>query len=119
MSIFSSKLQFLRETAGESQDQVAEAADISRVAYTRYENGTREPKASTAIKLAQHFNTTVEKLFNAEDENDSSIQLPDVSLRLSEHEKSIIRSYRAAQSSKQEAICDILHIDHPAMLKAN
>lgn len=119
MSIFSSKLQYLREASGESQDQVAEAADISRVAYTRYENGSREPKASTAIKLAQHFNTTVEQLFKDDDEGAVALPMSDTSLRLSEHENSIIRSYRAAPATKQEAICDILHIDHPAMLKAN
>jgi len=119
MSIFSSKLQFLREAAGESQDQVAEAVDISRVAYTRYENGAREPKASIAIKLAQHFNTTVEELFKDDKEGDVPMQLPAMSLNLSEHEKAIIRSYRALSSAKQEIICDILHIDCQAMQKAN
>lgn len=119
MSIFSSKLQFLREAAGESQDQVAEAADISRVAYTRYENGTREPKASTAIKLAQHFNTTVEQLFSDDEVSGVAMQLPDCHLRLSEHENNLIRSYRVAPLAKKEAICDILHIDRQAMQKAN
>lgn len=47
------------------------------------------------------------------------MQLPAMSLNLSEHEKSIIRSYRALSSAKQEIICDILHIDCQAMQKAN
>ncbi len=119
MSIFSSKLQFLREAAGESQDQVAEAADISRVAYTRYENGSREPKASIAIKLAQHFNTSVEELFEDDEEGVVAMQVPDMGLHLTEHEKSIIRSYRVVSSAKQEIICDILHIDHQSISKAN
>lgn len=119
MSSFSQTLMRLRESSGESQDQVAEAVDVSRVAYTRYENGTREPKASIAIKLARHFGITVEQLFSGEESTDFSTRIVDVQLHLSEHEKSIIMGYRTAPSGKQEAICDILHIDRQAMQKAN
>lgn len=56
----------LRVDFGESQEQVADATNISRVAYTRYENGQREPKASYAIRLAQHFGVTVEYLYGDE-----------------------------------------------------
>ena len=119
MSIFSSKLQYLREAAGESQDQVAEAADVSRVAYTRYENGTREPKASIAIKLAQHFNTTVEKLFKDDEEGVVAFTIPDTGLYLSEHEESIIRSYRAASYDTKRAACSVLGVESENIEKAN
>lgn len=56
----------LRINSGESQEQVADATDISRVAYSRYENGQREPKASSAIRLAQHFGVTVEYIYGVE-----------------------------------------------------
>lgn len=58
----------LRIAAGESQEQVADAAGIARVSYTRYESNQREPKASAAIKLARHFNVSVEYLYGYTDE---------------------------------------------------
>ena len=58
----------LRTEIGESQEQVADASEISRVSYTRYESNQREPKASAAIRLARHFNVTVEYLYGYTDE---------------------------------------------------
>ncbi len=52
----------LRTEAGESQEAVADAAGISRVAYTRYESNQREPKVSVAIALAKHFGVSAECL---------------------------------------------------------
>jgi len=119
VSIFSSKLQYLREAAGESQDQVAEAIDVSRVAYTRYENGLREPKASIAIKLAQHFNTTVERLFSDDEEGVVALQLPDMNLNLTNHEYSIILKYRLVSRDTQIAVCNVLGIEAENLAKAN
>lgn len=67
----------LRVDSGESQEQVADATDISRVAYTRYENGQREPKASAAIRLAQHFGVTVEHLYGKENKTPVLPQNPE------------------------------------------
>lgn len=53
----------LRTKRKESQEQVADAIGISRVAYTRYENGTRSPGGLIAMKLARHFGVTIEELF--------------------------------------------------------
>ena len=49
------RLEKLRTEKGMTQEQVAEAAGVSRVSYTRYENGTRLPKASPLLKLAELF----------------------------------------------------------------
>ena len=58
----------LRTEAGESQESVADASDIARVTYTRYESNQREPKASAAIRLARHFNVSVEYLYGLTNE---------------------------------------------------
>ena len=62
----------LRTKANESQEQVADAVNVSRVAYTRYETNQREPKASAAVRLAQHFGVSVEYLYGFTGENEKS-----------------------------------------------
>ena len=64
MSVTLSQMLFeLRDACNESQEDVAEAVGITRVAYTRYENGQRKPETEIAIKSAQHFGVTVEQLY--------------------------------------------------------
>ena len=56
-------LKELRQRAGYTQNQLAAKANVSPIAYQRYEYGIREPKARTAIRIAEALNTTVEKLW--------------------------------------------------------
>lgn len=52
-----------------SQQEVADAVGISRVSYTRYENGSRMPDAIVAVKLAHLFHLTIEDLLVMKVEN--------------------------------------------------
>ncbi len=54
-NVCAERLEKLRSEKGLTQEQVAEAAGVSRVSYTRYENGTRVPKASPLLRLAELF----------------------------------------------------------------
>lgn len=53
----------LREKAGLTQKQLAEAVAISQSMIARIENGDREPRKLIKIQLAKFFNVTVEWLF--------------------------------------------------------
>lgn len=68
-----------RTRLGLSQEQVAEAVGISRVTYTRYENGTHKPDAFAAVKIAHLFGVPVEYLLCMElpeaDEQLASFQI--------------------------------------------
>ena len=44
------------------QKQVAEGSGISLRTYQRYENGEREPSASTLVALADFFNVSTDYL---------------------------------------------------------
>lgn len=70
----SQKLYELRMNSKESQEAVAKAVGISRVAYTRYENGSRRPEADIAIKLARHFGVTVDFLYGMTDTTETKNQ---------------------------------------------
>lgn len=50
-----------RET--KKREEVADAIGVSVSAIAVYENGERVPRDETKIKLADYYNTTVQKLF--------------------------------------------------------
>lgn len=54
------RLRDLRLSRGDSQDLVAEACDMSRVALTRYENGSRIPRIEIAARLAEYYGVSVD-----------------------------------------------------------
>lgn len=56
-------LKAAREKAGKTQAQVAKEANISERSYIYYEDGAREPRASTAVLIADAVGSTVEELF--------------------------------------------------------
>ena len=58
-----------RTAAGMTQRQIAQKAGITDTGYLNYEHGKREPKVSTAIKIAKALNTTVEDLWNYKNPN--------------------------------------------------
>lgn len=58
-----SLLRELRLKAGETQKQVADAVGITLMAVSQYESGARVPRDEIKIKIASHFNESVENIF--------------------------------------------------------
>jgi molybdate-binding protein/DNA-binding XRE family transcriptional regulator len=73
MSIKSKILQIRRE-AGLTQTDLAEAAGISRQAYTAIESGKAVPSTEIALRLARKLKVTVENLFWLDDNKDKIIR---------------------------------------------
>lgn len=63
----SERLFRLRNEKGLSQEAAAEAAGVSRVALTRYENGQRMPKMNILDSLAKVYGVTVDYLMGREE----------------------------------------------------
>lgn len=57
-------LKQLREAKGVSQATVARELNISRQTYNNYELGKREADYETLLKLAEYFDTTVDRLLS-------------------------------------------------------
>ncbi len=57
-------LKKAREELQLTQKEVANRTGISERLYQYYECGEREPRAGTAIKIAQALNSSVEALFS-------------------------------------------------------
>jgi putative molybdopterin biosynthesis protein len=73
MSIKSKILQ-VRKEAGLTQTDLAEAAGISRQAYTAIESGKAVPSTEIALRLARKLKVTVENLFWLDDNKDKIIR---------------------------------------------
>ena len=61
------KLIELRKEKKLTQSDLAEVLGISRQAYSNYENGKRQPDNETMLKLAEHFNVSVDYLLGRDD----------------------------------------------------
>ena len=57
------RVRELRENAGLSQGQLADAVDVSRQTINSIETGRYTPSLPLAMSLARYFGTSVEKLF--------------------------------------------------------
>ncbi len=63
---FSEELYALRKKKGLSQEQLAEALDVSRQAISKWENGTAMPEAETLIALSRYFAVSLDVLVGNE-----------------------------------------------------
>ena len=68
MQKLSQRLHELRKEKALSQQQVADAVDIGFSTYRRYENGQREPDASTLVRMADFYDVTADYLLGRSDE---------------------------------------------------
>lgn len=58
------KLKELRKSANLTQVELAEKLNISRVNYTRYENGKVRPDYETLIKIADFYDVSLDEIFD-------------------------------------------------------
>lgn len=57
------KLEELRKSAGLTQQQLSESAEVSRKSINAIENGIYVPSTVLALKIAKTLNCSVEELF--------------------------------------------------------
>ena len=74
MSVFSSRVRIARDYWGFTQIQLAQKADISRVAYAYYEAGRRRPPLDVALRLADVLDCPIEWLFGTKEERESGYE---------------------------------------------
>ena len=56
-------LRYYRKKTGLKQAEIAEKLQISRQAYSNYENGKREPNINLIFEMAQVFEVTTDEFF--------------------------------------------------------
>ena len=61
-----SRVRELRQQQGLSQQALAHAMAVSRQTINAIETGRYDPSLTLAVRLARHFQTTVEELFDVD-----------------------------------------------------
>lgn len=96
-------LRMLRISCGMSQQQLADVIGTSQQSINKYENHNVEPDIATLIKIADHFETTVDFLVGHTSENAAK-----KSPWLSPEEQYLIDSFRQLSKDEKESIRLIL-----------
>lgn len=65
--LFSNRLRWLRNRYGYSQAALAEELSLSRMTYTQYESGHREPNLETLLHLSKIFHVSTDFLLGVSD----------------------------------------------------
>jgi putative transcriptional regulator len=63
-----SEIRGMREQAGLSQGALAAALGVSRQTINAIETGKYDPSLTLAVRLARHFDSTVEEVFHVDHE---------------------------------------------------
>jgi transcriptional regulator with XRE-family HTH domain len=67
MTIIGNRITVLRTRKGITQKKLAQLSNITEASLSRYENGLREPKINTLIKLSSVLDSTVDYLIGKTD----------------------------------------------------
>ena len=63
------RLEELRKARGMTQEELAEALEVSRQTVGSLENGRYNPSILLAFKIARYFHRTIEEIFIYEEES--------------------------------------------------
>lgn len=111
------RLKKFRETAGLTQQQVADVLNLDRSTYAYYEAGKTTPDIKSVSKLVKIFNVTYYDLVGEEDptkaglgdsEADSDNSEKMRIYELSKVEKQLIINFRVLNSKQQEEVVQSL-----------
>ena len=75
-------LKEIRQKRNFTQKDVADHLNCSTVAYSRYENGTRQPSIEVLLKMADLFGVTVDFLLGRQIAEDSTLSAYELELIL-------------------------------------
>ena len=100
-TVFAHNLRFYREKAGFTQQEFSQMLNISRQAYSNYENGKRVPTLDIVCALAQFYGISIDELIGR--------SAPVVSdIPLNHEERYIIYVYRKQTERKKEQMLSMV-----------
>ena len=66
MSILSENMRYLRSQTGSSQQKTADALQITRGRYAKYEDGASEPPVELLIKISRYFHVSIDLMVSTD-----------------------------------------------------
>lgn len=109
------RLKHYREACGLSQKQVAQALNIDRTTYTKYERCDSDPNLDTLIKLAAIYGVTLMDLLPGHPETSSemerlrdSIETDSPLFALDKLERSLLARFRVLDADEKKQAIELI-----------
>lgn len=109
------KLRFYREACALSHQQVADALNVERSSYTKYESGKTPVNVKTLMKLARIFNVSPTELLPDEPDDDErakhlrdSARADSPIYQLSKDERGLIARYRVLSKAEKKQAMELM-----------
>ena len=104
-------LSYFRKLAGFTQQNVADALNLNRTTYTKYETGASEPSIEILKKIADFLSIDVAS--RLEDESKTSVVLSDVAGDdypiLSAEDRNLLRKYHMLDREDKEEVNKLIN----------
>ncbi len=99
-------LKLLRQTAGVSQQKIADVVMVSQQSINKYENHNVEPDIETLIKIADFFDVSVDYLVGRNDikEVAGELNLSD----LSEQDRVLVKKFGMLTDKQKECVMNVI-----------
>jgi transcriptional regulator with XRE-family HTH domain len=108
LSPFALRLRTLRKQAHMRQEDVAKMLNLTRTAYTKYENDHAKPEQSRLVSLAELFGVSVDFLLGKEtDESTPALAdptAPTVTVELTPREQELLTAFRRLTPAQQDTL---------------
>ncbi len=101
-------IKAIREMRGKKQQECADALGLTLRAWQTYEQGIREPKFETLIKIADMFQTTTDYLLGRDTSEKPAIDLLAAQFDMSALEQEIIKGYLDLPENMRDNLMDFL-----------
>ena len=115
MQQIAERLKHYREACGLSQKQVAQALNIDRTTYTKYERSDSEPSLDTLIKIAAIYGVTPMDLLPGQPETSSemerlrdAIETDSPLFALDKLERSLLARFRVLDAEEKKQAIELI-----------
>lgn len=95
-------LREIRNSAGKTQQEVADYLKVARVTYTNIENGKRDPDTQTILALADFFSVSLDEIFGRASKTPAPIET------FSAEEVELIHYFRNINSESRKVVMDLV-----------
>ena len=110
ISVFSARLRELRKSMHLTQEDIANALNIHRTTYTKYETGKANPDQKCLLQMAELFHVSVDHLLGRDPEpSPLCMQDGSASLTLSPAEQGLLFNFRLLTPDEQKTVVEFVY----------
>jgi len=107
--LLGNRLVELRKIRKETQEQTANNLGLTRSAYSQYELGTRNPDQDTLIKMANHFDQSIDYLLGRSEKGNEYTLPEEVILRVIKEAEAEYGVNLRDDAVVESAVRDLIH----------